>query len=147
MFEMVTPCGLYCGNCAFYKDGDVRKHDKDLAILLEGFENLVPIIAEHAPEFRNYEAFGSVLESLSSVQCPGCRAKDVPDHIQDCSFRKCSMEKGVLFCGECKDFPCSDAPQKNPPVAEKWRANGDRLRDIGINQYYEEVRKKPRYLH
>lgn len=119
----------------------------ELAHLLTGFENLIPVIVEHAPEFKNYESFCSILEFLSSVSCPGCRAKDVPEHIKECSFRSCADEKGVLFCGECNEFPCLEAPSKNPQIVEKWKVNGFRIREIGVTDYSREVREKPRYLH
>ena len=41
--------------------------------------------------------------------CKGC----VPEHKKgDCFSRDCVIEKGLRFCGECKDFPCKTILEK-----------------------------------
>ena len=43
-------------------------------------------------------------------ECMGCRESD--GHCEEwagsggCPIHRCTREKGVLFCGLCRDFPC-----------------------------------------
>lgn len=41
--------------------------------------------------------------------CLGCLANDEtgkPEHCRKCKIKDCVHEKGVLYCYECKQFPC-----------------------------------------
>jgi len=37
--------------------------------------------------------------------CQGCRNET--ELLEDCPTRICAINKGILFCGQCADFPCS----------------------------------------
>lgn len=44
---------------------------------------------------------------LLHQKCPGCRQTDwKPDDI--CMPVACCKKRGILLCGACTDFPCSD---------------------------------------
>lgn len=50
-------------------------------------------------------------EFVESCHCGGCIAtKGRPFHVsaeqEACAVAKCAMEKGVVFCGDCGEFPC-----------------------------------------
>ena len=40
--------------------------------------------------------------------CPGCRqsGEGKPDSCRKCNIKSCSIEKGVIFCSECHEYPC-----------------------------------------
>lgn len=143
--NLITPCGLNCGSCAFYDKGEIQQHAQRLNELLEGFEHLASLLSDRAPEFSQYAGFSAILAYFGSAFCPGCRAQEVPDHMTGCSFRTCSLEKGVRYCGSCTEFPCSDAPKKYPTMAPKWEKNGKRMQEIGVEAFIEEINSKPRY--
>jgi len=79
--ELISPCGIYCGECACYK---VKDNPAILPALL---------------------ANGIKEEQLP---CPGCRTVDGNClHLEArCENYICAEEHGVDMCYECEDFPC-----------------------------------------
>jgi hypothetical protein len=79
---LVSPCGIYCGECAAFK---VKDHPEMLPVLV---------------------ANGIKAESLP---CPGCRAVDGNClHLESrCENYICAEEHQVSMCYECDDFPCN----------------------------------------
>ena len=48
-------------------------------------------------------------EFVESCGCGGCVAtKGFPFHAENepCPVAKCAMDHGVIFCGDCGEFPC-----------------------------------------
>jgi hypothetical protein len=39
-----------------------------------------------------------------NMNCLGCRYEE--NLVNDCPTRLCAIEKGLRYCGECKEFPC-----------------------------------------
>jgi len=39
-----------------------------------------------------------------NMNCQGCRNE--LELLLDCPTRMCAMEKGLLHCGQCENFPC-----------------------------------------
>jgi hypothetical protein len=85
MEELTAPCGLYCGACPLYKAQSNRALAEKLA-----------------------SALGLPVEKS---MCTGCRAQK--GHIvllgeQVCETYDCCVnKKGLDFCYQCPDFPCS----------------------------------------
>ncbi|MDZ4121071.1 MAG: DUF3795 domain-containing protein, partial [Candidatus Cloacimonadaceae bacterium] len=81
-YALVSPCGIYCAECAAYK---VKDHPE-----------LLPLLT----------ANGLKAEDLP---CPGCRAVDGNClHLGSrCENYACAMEHNVTMCHECEDFPCN----------------------------------------
>lgn len=83
--KQTAPCGIDCFNCELHEDvpdNDVRNG-----------------VAAH---------FNVPVED---VKCAGCRST-VCSILklaggQECETRKCIEKKGVDFCYECSDFPCT----------------------------------------
>jgi hypothetical protein len=82
--QMTSPCGLDCFNCpAFLANEDV---------------NLRASIAKrlHLP--------------IDAARCEGCRnAKGTISLLGDkepCDVFRCTREKDIRYCYECRDFPC-----------------------------------------
>lgn len=140
--NLITPCGLNCGMCAFYENGEIRQHAERLNELLSGFEHLAPLLTDWRPEFSHYTEFSAILKFLCSGYCPGCRVTRIPDPLAGCSYRTCSTQKGVIYCGICSEFPCPDAPKRYPDMAFIWKKNSKRIQEIGVEAYFEEIKNK-----
>ncbi|MDD4310788.1 MAG: DUF3795 domain-containing protein [Candidatus Cloacimonetes bacterium] len=80
--RLVSPCGIYCAECAAHKVKDNPELMK--ALLANGMN----------PE---------------DLPCPGCRAVDgnCPHLEERCENYICAEEHGVDMCYECGDFPCN----------------------------------------
>jgi len=80
---LMAPCGIHCGLCMLYKALSDEKLRDTLAQRL----NIPP----------------------EKATCTGCRA--VVGHCpvigEQCATFVCTQEKGVEFCYECSEFPCS----------------------------------------
>ncbi len=78
---LVSPCGIYCGDCACYKVKDNPA--------------LKPVLLSH----------GIKEEQLP---CPGCRAVDgnCPHLEARCENYICAEKHQVELCYQCEDFPC-----------------------------------------
>jgi len=89
-FILVSPCGIYCGECSAYKAKDNPE--------------LINMLVQH----------GMKEESLP---CPGCRAVDgnCPHLESRCENYICAEKQGVTMCFECEDFPCN----KLHPAADR----------------------------
>jgi len=48
---------------------------------------------------------GACVNFKRNLNCAGCRNE--PSLVSDCPTRDCTIERGLLHCGECADFPCS----------------------------------------
>jgi hypothetical protein len=90
---MTAPCGLDCFNCRFFlahEDPEARAEVEELS--------------------RQYEI------PMEKWLCRGCRDHDgrIPLQLHlfgeahRCAAYECSKEKGLVFCGECEDFPCDN---------------------------------------
>ncbi len=86
---LVSPCGIYCGDCPAHKVKD-------------------------DPSFR-----GILLNKVNwnGVPCQGCRPLKGKCQFVDgvCETYACAAGHNVGFCFECADFPCS----KFNPAADK----------------------------
>jgi hypothetical protein len=138
----IAACGLDCGRCAMSADGEIADGARRLARLLEGFEKLAAQAAGRDPAFEGYPGFKAVLERLAGASCPGCRAGGMP--VPFCSARTCAPGRGIDFCFECEDYPCK-RNEYPPRLAASWRRCNDRMREIGVEAFYDEQLGTPRY--
>ncbi len=44
---------------------------------------------------------------LGKFNCRGGRADEIFELCKDCPFRKCCIEKGILSCESCPEYPCA----------------------------------------
>jgi len=81
--ELAAPCGLHCGMCPLYK----ALSDEKLRDTLAQRMNVPP----------------------ERATCHGCRAVDghCPVIGEQCATYVCAQEKGMNFCCDCLEFPCS----------------------------------------
>jgi len=79
---LVAPCGIDCGNCSL----NMSKDDPSV---------IDRLVARGIPREK--------------LPCPGCRSigGDCPVISGKCETFACVQQKGVDYCYECADFPCS----------------------------------------
>jgi hypothetical protein len=143
--DKLGPCGLLCEKCYANCNGPIKLHAEQLKINLGNFDiyakRFVSLLDE--PVFDKYPEFYEVLNLLSSNNCLGCRKQEC--HLfKDCKVRDCYKVKGVDYCYECKDFPCGDTGFDDN-LKKRWLIINQRIREIGLEEYYNEIKDKPRY--
>lgn len=138
----LAPCGLDCSRCAAYGEGEIKKLSTMLNGSLENFEKIAEKMAGHVPALAGFRQFKEVLEFFAGAVCPGCRSGGAQNPF--CSAKSCYKEKGVDFCFQCEEFPCSKSGYHSQ-LRDKWIANNSRMREVGVDQYYREQKSRPRY--
>lgn len=141
--EIVAPCGLDCGKCLAYENGDIRRHSRTLADLLgPNFSHYAERFAEFDPVFANYAAFREFLNLLARGTCRTCRKGKCL--FQGCRVRSCVTGKAVDFCFQCGEFPCetSGLPARLKAI---WRRSNELMKEVGVEEYYERIKERPRY--
>ena len=114
--ELTAPCGMDCFNCPVYVDNITTVVKYVLALRLR----LSP---------RN-------------IPCTGCRKQQgCRLHWNTCETLDCVKAKGIEFCFECAEFPCSrlqpaaDGAAKYPHNMKLY--NLCRIKKIGVEQWAE----------
>ena len=71
----IAPCGLHCGKCFAFADGDISYHSNELKKSLGNFEVYAQRFVEmlNEPVFAKYADFKEFLDHLSVATCQGCR--------------------------------------------------------------------------
>jgi hypothetical protein len=142
LLRRMAPCGLACYTCAAAKDGVIQSHSQALLRLLESFDSFAERFSAVNPVMNKYPDFKEVLLSFSRASCEGCR--DGRGTYPACRVSPCIKDKEIDFCFECAAFPCDDAGFE-PQLREKWLEANERMREIGVEAYYDEVKGKSHY--
>lgn len=141
----LAPCGLHCGKCFAFADGDIRRDAENLRRSLGDFDayalRFVGMLNE--PRFRAYPDFREFLQLLTESSCRRCREEQCK-LFRGCKVRACSEAHGVDFCFRCPEFPCRNTGFDEHLYVRHVAIN-ERMREIGPEAYYEEVRDLPRY--
>ncbi|HEY5529500.1 MAG TPA: DUF3795 domain-containing protein [Thermoleophilia bacterium] len=142
VLRYLAPCGVDCDRCTWYADGRVRREAAQLRLDLKGFESLAARVAGEHPVLAGYPEFQGVLDFLAEGSCTGCRASG--SGLPFCAARICFREKGVDYCFQCDEYPCSH--NQYPEMLERrWRAANDRMKEVGVVSFYQESLERPRY--
>jgi hypothetical protein len=139
ILSRLAPCGLDCRRCAVYKDGEIKGLAVKLSEVLKGYGRVAKMREKSLPEFREYPSFEGVLSALTRGNCGGCRSDSVECPIA-CKPLECVKEKKGDFCFQCVEYDTCAGPS-----CSRWRILNDRMREIGIEAFYEEQLKTPRY--
>jgi hypothetical protein len=142
LLRKVAPCGLLCYTCAAAKHGAIRIHSQALLELLDSFDRFAEQFSAHEPRLSKYADFKQVLLSFSEASCEGCR--DGICMYPGCPVSPCIKEKGYDFCFECEAFPCEEA-DFDPALRAKWAKANKRMREVGVEAYFNEVENKSHY--
>jgi hypothetical protein len=137
----LAPCGLDCSRCADYSGGEIQKLSVRLVDLLNGYLRVARMKKDIKPVFTGYPQFEEVLKSFTQAACTGCRGDKVLCPFE-CVARVCSREKGVDFCFQCGEFPCSKIDTR---IRERWLGFNLRMKVIGVEEFYQEQSRLPRY--
>ena len=138
----LSPCGLDCSRCAMYDKGDIARLSKNLLGALTGFEKMAEKIADRFPALNSYPAFTEILNFFEKASCKGCRAGG--SQLPFCAAKDCFKGKGVDFCYQCGEYPCT-RNQYPPNLEARWRDFNDRMKEVGVEEFYLEQKGKPRY--
>ena len=143
--ERLAPCGLHCGKCFAYVNGDIKKLSKKLKVELGNFDIYAQrfVYLLDAPVFEKYPDFKELLSHFSRAECKGCR-KENCKLFSNCRVRSCYETKAIDFCFECNEFPC-DKTGFDENLLSRSVAINERMKLIGVENYYEEIKHKPRY--
>lgn len=141
----IAPCGLHCGGCFAFNGGNIQKHSTELIKSLGNFDvyaqRFVTMLDE--PVFENYQSFKMMLHYFSEAKCNGCREQACA-LFKSCHVRDCFREKGVEFCFQCTSFPCEQTGF-DEHLQKRFISINEKIRKIGIENYYEEIKDVPRY--
>ncbi|HER23747.1 MAG TPA: DUF3795 domain-containing protein [Candidatus Atribacteria bacterium] len=138
----LAPCGLDCSRCADYQDGEIKELSTKLLNLLGRYDRLAELKSTIIPTFKSYSKFKELLELFAQVSCGGCRSENVKCLI-NCHAQTCHKDKKVDFCFQCEEFPCDKQCERK--IRERWIANNQRMKEIGVVNFYTERSKLPRY--
>ena len=116
----LAPCGLHCGKCFAFADGEIRRLSRELRTALGGFDIY-----------------------LASNACGGCR-KEPCRLFRGCKVRSCSSRRGVDYCFRCDEFPCTHTGF-DEHLYRRFVAINHRMREEGVERYYDEIKDLPRY--
>ena len=142
LLKRIAPCGLVCHTCTAAKDGVIRAHSSALLGLLESFDRFAEAFSAHEPVLAKYPDFVQVLRLFADAGCQGCR--DGTCMYPGCPISPCIKEKGYDYCFECEAFPC-DKVDSEEHLKEKWMSCSLRMRKIGVEAYFHEVKDKSHY--
>lgn len=139
------PCGLLCEKCFAFEWGPIKEHAKELKHNLGEFDNYAKRFTTllNEPVFSKYPIFKEFLNLLSVTSCKGCREQEC--HLfSGCKVRECYKAKGVDYCFQCPEFPCGNTGF-DENLEQRWLKINNKIREIGVENYYNEVKDKPRY--
>lgn len=145
ILEHLGPCGINCQKCFAFNDGDIKHHSESLRNSLGNFDIYAKRFTEllDEPIFGKYPDFKDLLDHFASANCLGCRKQEC--HLfKSCNVRNCYKEKSVDFCFQCDDFPCKNTGF-DTHLEQRWIKINQRMKEIGVENYYNEIKDKPRY--
>lgn len=117
--QFAAVCGLYCPGCTLY-------------------------IGSTEEPGRLAGTAGRFNVSIEEARCYGCRSDVQSFYCQACQIKKCADEKGVEFCAFCDEYPCKmlrEFQAQLPHRAELFE-DGERIRVVGYDRWFEDVRKR-----
>jgi len=137
----LAPCGLSCKRCAMYSGGEIKRLSIELKDRLTGFERMADRMAGMNPVFASYSQFVELLSFFGSAGCAGCRSGQSPYPM--CAAKDCA-QSGQEFCFSCAEYPCNKN-RYSPDQHASWLKRNDRIKEVGLEQYYAEQASRPRY--
>lgn len=142
LLKRIAPCGMACYTCAAARDGVIRAHSVALLNLLESFDKFARAFSAHEPALTKYPDFKQVLLLFANADCEGCR--DGKCIYPGCPISPCINDKEYDYCFECQAFPCEKA-DSDRRLKEKWMTCNLRMREIGVEAYFDEVKDRSHY--
>lgn len=137
--KYVAYCGLYCGDCPWYRGKvadmarDLRKELRDIK-----FDKLAEFIADY-PQFavfKNYPQCYDVLGSLMKARCnTPCQEGGGP---LSCKIRKCCQKRSIKGCWQCPELDrCDKLDYLTPGHGDAHIRNLRMIRRKGLDAFLE----------
>jgi hypothetical protein len=114
--QFAAVCGLFCPACTIYI-GSTEDPER-----LKTVAQMTNATAEN-------------------LACHGCHLDKRTVYCESCKMLKCSAEKGIDFCIECKEYPCVELKEFQaglPHRIELWKSL-ERIKEIGFEKWYGEM--------
>lgn len=135
--NLVTYCGLYCGDCHGYSGRipdlarDLRKELRKLRY--DKFAEFISTFS-FGKDFKNYQECYKVLGAMVKFRCrKGCRAGGGSPF---CKIRKCAEKKEFEGCWLCNDFrTCNKLDFLNPVHGDAHIKNLKAIKRKGKNGF------------
>jgi hypothetical protein len=145
ILKSLGPCGINCEKCFAFTDGKIKYHSRELKNYLGSFEIYAKRFVEllNDPVFENYPGFNKMLDHFSNVGCKGCRS-DECKIFPGCKVKECSRNMKVDYCFLCTKFPC-ETSGFDGHLKKRWIHINNRMKETGVEKYFEETRDLPRY--
>ncbi|WP_319521114.1 DUF3795 domain-containing protein [uncultured Desulfosarcina sp.] len=143
ILDFLAPCGSSCRKCFAFAKGDIAFHSTKLQELVGHFDVYAERFSTFLPVFTHYPQFKEMLAYFADPDCKGCRQGTCK--YPNCGVVDCYEGKGVDFCFQCDDFPCNKT-NFDPHLEKRWRQMNMRMKEIGVEAYYEETKDLCRYL-
>jgi hypothetical protein len=115
--KLSAVCGLFCPSCTVY-------------------------IASMYDRARLQKLASRFSVTVEEMECHGCRSDKRGLYCNKrCKMSKCAAEKGIEFCGECKDYPCTELKefQSQMPHRNGLWASQRRIKESGLAKWYSEM--------
>lgn len=142
--DRLAPCGLHCGKCFAFQDGEIHDAAVRLRKYLGNFDPYAKRFETALdPVFSQYPAFAAMLDYLAEAACGGCRVEKCKFY-KNCKVHACAQEKQVNFCFECPKFPCGHTGL-DENLYQRHVAISRKIAEIGLKAYYDEIKDAPRY--
>ena len=131
--ELVSYCGLYCGDCHGYA-GTIADLARDLRKELRRYKFDRFAAAVPFKEFKNYSQCYETLGAMVKFRCRrACRGGGGPPF---CRIRECCRNKDIHGCWECDEFEECDLLKFLQPVHEDAHLkNLRRIRKVGVERW------------
>ena len=142
ILEILAPCGLNCCKCFAFSESEIKMLSTKLQELLGSFDRYAERLSLFHPEFKNYPSFKKLLTYFTQSDCNGCRRSNCK--YSNCGVINCYKNKGVDFCFQCNEFPC-EKTNFDSGLKCRWIQMNNRMKDIGIESYFQETKDLPRY--
>lgn len=101
--KLVAYCGIYCGECLFYK-GEIADMARDLRkkLRIGKFDVVAAGISHFFKDFADYPACYRVLGAMVKLRCrKACRDGG---GNPACKIRNCCNKKQIQGCWQCAEF-------------------------------------------
>jgi hypothetical protein len=114
--RLAAVCGLFCPACTLFIGSS------------EDPKRLEPIARQYG-------------KKAEEIRCEGCRSDVRFLYCKTCKMDRCATEKGVEFCGSCKEYPCEEIrtfQAAMPHRIELWKSQ-ERIREVGADKWFNEM--------
>ena len=99
--NLLTYCGLYCGDCAGYSS-EIADTAQNLMNVLEKYRFERTANCLFPEKLKDYDRFCEMLGFMTDLKCLTiCRERD--DSSTSCEIRRCCRDKGFYACYGCDD--------------------------------------------